>query len=58
MFYFKSNSPSFSSYFVILATYPLGHLMASEKLVARNRMFLGVNLNPGPFSIKEAILVR
>jgi hypothetical protein len=57
MFYFKSNSPSFSSYFVILAVYPLGHMLASERLVARDRHVLGINLNPGPFSIKEAILV-
>lgn len=58
MFYFKSNAPSFSSYFIILATYPLGHLMANEKFIRRGRRVLGVNLNPGPFSVKEAILVR
>jgi len=58
MFYFKSNSPSFSSYFVILATYPIGNALASEKLITRHKKVMGINLNPGPFSIKEAILVR
>ena len=58
VFYFKSNAPSFSPYFVILTTYPLGHGLASERVIRRGRRFLGVNLNPGPFSIKEAILVR
>ncbi|KAL7420969.1 hypothetical protein Q5752_003853 [Cryptotrichosporon argae] len=57
VFYFKSNAPSFSSYFVILLTYPLGHGLANEHVVARGRRVWGINLNPGPFSIKEAILV-
>lgn len=58
VFYFKSNAPSFSSYFVILATYPLGHLLANERIVRRGSRLFGVQLNPGPFSIKEAILIR
>jgi hypothetical protein len=58
VFYFKSNAPSFSSYFVILATYPLGHFMANKRVLPRGKTFLGVQLNPGPFSIKEAILIR
>lgn len=58
VFYFKSNAPSFSAYFVILSTYPLGHLLANERVCRRGRRFLGMELNPGPFSIKEAILVR
>ncbi|OCF40952.1 OPT family small oligopeptide transporter [Kwoniella heveanensis CBS 569] len=57
VFYFKSNAPSFSSYFVILATYPLGHLLANERLIPRGKRVLGWELNPGRFSIKEAILV-
>ncbi|BEJ15101.1 hypothetical protein CspHIS471_0408680 [Cutaneotrichosporon sp. HIS471] len=57
VFYFKSNAPSFSSYFVILATYPLGHALASERLVSRHKTLFGVDLNPGPFSVKEAILI-
>ncbi|WVQ74390.1 OPT family small oligopeptide transporter [Cryptococcus sp. DSM 104548] len=57
IFYFKSNAPSFSSYFVILATYPLGHLLANERLIARGKSLFGWELNPGKFSIKEAILV-
>lgn len=58
VFYFKSNAPSFSTYFVILATYPLGHFFANERFFARGRRIFGVTINPGPFSIKEAILVR
>jgi len=58
VFYFKSNAPSFSSYFVILATYPLGHLMANERFISRGKRLWGINLNPGAFSIKEAILIR
>lgn len=57
VFYFKSNAPSFSSYFVILATYPLGRFMANERFFPRRWRVLGVEINPGPFSIKEAILV-
>lgn len=73
LFFFKSNPPSFSSFFVILcklskppvvlllvrvaltsvslltATYPLGNIMA--RYLPKRRV-LGVNLNPGKFSIK------
>ncbi len=58
VFYFKSNAPSFSGYFVILATYPLGHLLANEKIIPRGKKVFGWNLNPGKFGLKEAILVR
>jgi len=58
VFYFKSNAPKFSSYFIILSTYPLGHLLANERILKRGRKVLGVDLNPGEFSVKEAILVR
>lgn len=58
VFYFKSNAPSFSSYFVILATYPLGHALANERWMPRGKRLCGMELNPGRFSIKEAILVR
>ncbi|WRT69105.1 OPT family small oligopeptide transporter [Kwoniella shivajii] len=57
VFYFKSNAPQFSQYFVILATYPLGHVLANEKMIPRGKSILGWELNPGKFSIKEAILV-
>ncbi|KAK8844104.1 OPT family small oligopeptide transporter [Kwoniella newhampshirensis] len=57
IFYFKSNAPTFSSYFVILATYPLGHLLANERMIPRGKRIGGWELNPGRFSIKEAILV-
>ncbi|KAJ9116430.1 hypothetical protein QFC22_004872 [Naganishia vaughanmartiniae] len=43
-----SSAPSFSIYFVLLTTYPLGHLMA--QYVPRKTVF-GVDLNPGPFGI-------
>lgn len=58
IFYFKSNAPSFSGYFVILATYPLGKGFASERLIPRHKRLFRIDLNPGPFSVKEAILVR
>ncbi|WWC98020.1 OPT family small oligopeptide transporter [Kwoniella sp. B9012] len=57
VFYFKSNAPQFSQYFVILATYPLGHVLANEKIIPRGKRIFGWELNPGRFSIKEAILV-
>ncbi|GFZ47101.1 hypothetical protein JCM24511_04843 [Saitozyma sp. JCM 24511] len=57
VFYFKSNAPSFSSYFVVLATYPLGHFLSNERFVPRGKWVLGMELNPGRFSIKEAILI-
>ncbi|ORY28793.1 OPT oligopeptide transporter protein-domain-containing protein [Naematelia encephala] len=57
VFYFKSNAPSFSGYFIILATYPLGHLLANERIIPRTRRIFGIELNPGRFSVKEAILV-
>ena len=58
IFFFKSNAPSFSIYFVILVTYPLGYVLANERFIPRGRWFMGMELNPGKFSIKEAILVR
>lgn len=54
VFYFKSNAPQFSSYFVLLATYPLGHALARW---LPKRRILGWDLNPGPFGIKEHILI-
>lgn len=54
IFYFRSNTPVFSGYFVILATYPLGHLMARH---LPERTILGIDLNPGPFNLKEHVLI-
>ncbi|GAA5824811.1 hypothetical protein JCM5353_006907 [Sporobolomyces roseus] len=49
LFFFKSNAPSFSSFFIILIALPLG------KLFAR---YLPESLNhPAPFSKKEHVLV-
>ncbi|GAA6003702.1 hypothetical protein JCM10207_003554 [Rhodosporidiobolus poonsookiae] len=48
LFFFKSNAPSFSSFFVILISFPLGKWM--DRL-------LPDNLNPGPFSKKEHLLI-
>ncbi|KAI5450685.1 hypothetical protein NCC49_002941 [Naganishia albida] len=54
VFYFKSNAPSFSIYFVLLTTYPLGNLMATYIPPMR---ICGIEMNPGPFSIKEHVLI-
>ncbi|CED83030.1 Sexual differentiation process protein ISP4 [Phaffia rhodozyma] len=54
LFYFKSNPPSFSSYFVILASHPLGKFMAAY--LPRKKL-MGFSLNPGPFNIKEHLLI-
>lgn len=48
IFFFKSNAPSFSSFFIILLSYPLGKL--SDRI-------LPDWLNPGPFGKKEHMLV-
>ncbi|GAA5933561.1 OPT family oligopeptide transporter [Sporobolomyces koalae] len=49
LFFFKSNAPSFSTFFIILVAYPLG------KWLAR---ILPPSLNhPAPFSKKEHVLV-
>ncbi|KAN0062580.1 hypothetical protein ACQY0O_005112 [Thecaphora frezii] len=58
LFFYKSNSPSFSTYFVILISLPVGKWLA-RKLPDRT-VRLGpwsFELNPGPFSIKEHMLV-
>jgi hypothetical protein len=58
LFFFKSNSPSFSNYFVILISLPLGRWLARN--VPKRRVYLGrwsFDLNPGPFSMKEHVLV-
>lgn len=58
LFFYKSNSPSFSAYFVVLASLPIGRWLA-RKLPDRT-LYLGpfsIDLNPGPFSIKEHVLV-
>lgn len=58
LFFYKSNAPSFSSYFVILVTLPLARWMA-RVLPDRQVNILGFrfNLNPGPFSVKEHVLI-
>lgn len=58
LFFYKSNSPSFSSYFVILVSLPIGKWLA-RKLpdVAVQVGPWSFELNPGPFSIKEHVLV-
>lgn len=48
LFFFKSNAPSFSSFFIILISYPLGKWF--DKL-------LPVSLQRGPFGKKEHMLV-
>lgn len=58
LFFYKSNAPSFSTYFVILVTLPLGRWLA-RMLPDRELSVMGwrLNLNPGPFSVKEHVLI-
>lgn len=58
LFFFKSNAPSFSSFFIILISFPLGKLLASTLPPIECCLFgQTFNLNPGPFSKKEHLLV-
>lgn len=58
LFFYKSNSPSFSSYFVILTSLPMGRWLANRLPERTIRVAKwSVQLNPGPFSIKEHMLV-
>ena len=58
LFFYKSNSPSFSSYFVILVSLPIGRWMARTLPKRRVHFFRwSFDLNPGPFSIKEHLLI-
>ena len=54
LFFYRSNSPSFSSYFIILISLPLGRWLAkvTPKRTVRFPLFGDVALNPGPFNIK------
>lgn len=58
LFFYKSNAPVFSSYFVILVTLPMARWLASN-LPDRHVNLLGwkFRLNPGPFSAKEHVLI-
>ncbi|KAE8231706.1 hypothetical protein CF326_g3273 [Tilletia indica] len=58
-FFYKSNSPSFSSYFVIIVSLPTGRWLARALPPRIMRVpFIGsFSLNPGPFSIKEHLLI-
>ncbi|KAF9198035.1 hypothetical protein BGZ49_001266 [Haplosporangium sp. Z 27] len=57
-YYFRSTSGTFSIYFVILVTYPLGKLMAKILPTYSVSVFgFGMSLNPGPFNIKEHALI-
>ncbi|KDN39744.1 OPT-domain-containing protein [Tilletiaria anomala UBC 951] len=59
LFFYKSNSPSFSAYFVILISLPIGRWLA--KVMPAWRVIVPIigefSLNPGPFSIKEHLLI-
>ncbi|KAF8318464.1 OPT superfamily oligopeptide transporter [Clavulina sp. PMI_390] len=58
LFYFKSNAPSFSAYFVILITHPAGKWLA--KVLPDRRVGVGrwsFSLNPGAWNPKEHMLV-
>ncbi|WFD25942.1 hypothetical protein MNAN1_000915 [Malassezia nana] len=58
LFFYKSNAPSFSSYFVILVTLPIARWMA-RVLPDRTIHVAGwrFRLNPGPFNVKEHVLI-
>ncbi|RKP06142.1 OPT oligopeptide transporter protein-domain-containing protein [Thamnocephalis sphaerospora] len=58
VFYFRSNSVIFSVFFVQLMSYPIGVLMAMA-LPRRQFNLFGwrFSLNPGPFNMKEHMLV-
>ncbi|KAF9507706.1 hypothetical protein BS47DRAFT_1351209 [Hydnum rufescens UP504] len=58
LFYFKSNAPSFSAYFVILVTHPAGKWLAKilpDRIINVHKWTF--SLNPGAWSIKEHLLV-
>ncbi|WFD02369.1 hypothetical protein MOBT1_001051 [Malassezia obtusa] len=58
LFFYKSNAPVFSSYFVILVTLPMARWMASTLPDRRINLFgWSFRLNPGPFSAKEHVLI-
>ncbi|KAJ3355385.1 hypothetical protein GGF32_002063, partial [Allomyces javanicus] len=59
LFSFRTNSFGVSSYVAVLLAYPLGVLMAHTiPAVEVNLGPLGsFNLNPGPFSVKEHVLI-
>ncbi|KAE8214885.1 hypothetical protein CF327_g1737 [Tilletia walkeri] len=58
-FFYKSNSPSFSSYFVIIVSLPTGRWLARAlpPRIVRVPFIGSFSLNPGPFSIKEHLLI-
>jgi hypothetical protein len=57
LLFFKSNAPSFSSFFVVLVSLPMGNLMATWLPAKRVRWGpFDFSLNPGPYSIKEHVL--
>ncbi|CAO1635180.1 unnamed protein product [Parajaminaea phylloscopi] len=59
LFFYKSNSPGFSAYFVILISLPLGRWMAKNlpDVTVRLPLIGAFSLNPGDFSIKEHLLI-
>ncbi|KNE61034.1 OPT family small oligopeptide transporter [Allomyces macrogynus ATCC 38327] len=59
LFYYRTNSFVITSYLAILLSYPIGVFLA--KVVPAKEISLGplgsFNTNPGPFSIKEHVLI-
>ncbi|KNE72008.1 OPT family small oligopeptide transporter [Allomyces macrogynus ATCC 38327] len=59
MFYYRTNSFIISAYVAVLLSYPLG--VALARVVPRVHVPCGplgsFNLNPGPFSVKEHVLI-
>lgn len=59
LLFFKSNAPSLGSFFVILVSLPMGRAMAAylPSRMIRLPFGLEVDLNPGPFGMKEHLLL-
>ncbi|KAI9183656.1 OPT super [Blastocladiella emersonii ATCC 22665] len=58
VFLFRSNSFGVSSYVAILLAYPMGNFLAKVMPSVKFNFFgIEVDTNPGPFSIKEHVLI-
>ncbi|CAH7675322.1 OPT family small oligopeptide transporter [Phakopsora pachyrhizi] len=73
IFFFKSNGIGFGGFFIVLVSYPLGKLMAAvvpnriiwipnplgafSTMSHISKWLYPVRLNPGPFSLKEHLLI-
>ncbi|ORZ32388.1 OPT oligopeptide transporter protein-domain-containing protein [Catenaria anguillulae PL171] len=59
LFLFRTNPIAISSFVTVLLSYPLGRIMAATLPGYKFNLFgIEVNLNPGPFSVKEHVLIN